>query len=173
MNSSRLRRGSTPADGWSRAVTRGGRCACHPMEDLEENGAVVNALQRHADVVVQKSLAEGFGLTVAEAMWKSRPLVGSRVGGIPDQVTHGETGLLVDDPRDLKAFGCEVSSLLEDRRRAEAMGKQAHERGHDRYLASSHLIDYLTLIGDDVLQSAETPRRRDRSARQSRRRHYV
>ena len=53
-----------------------------PMEDVEENAAIVNALQRHANVVVQKSLAEGFGLTVAEAMWKQRPMVASRIGGI-------------------------------------------------------------------------------------------
>jgi len=130
---------------------------CIPMEDLEENGAVVNALQRHADVVVQKSLAEGFGLTVAEAMWKSRPVVGSRVGGIQDQVTHGVTGLLVDDPSDLKAFGCELSSLLEDRQCAEDMGERAHERVRDRYLTSSHLLDYLSLIGDVLQGHGSTP----------------
>ena len=63
-----------------------------PMADVEENAAIVNALQRHADVVVQKSLAEGFGLTVAEAMWKARPVVASRIGGIQDQIVDGETG---------------------------------------------------------------------------------
>ena len=56
--------------------------ACLPMEDLEENAAMVNAVQRRADVIVQKSLAEGFGLTVAEAMWKARPVLAGRVGGI-------------------------------------------------------------------------------------------
>src|SRR5919106_995667 len=56
-----------------------------PMEDGEENAVIVNAIQRHASIVVQKSLAEGFGLTVAEAMWKSRPVVASRIGGIQDQ----------------------------------------------------------------------------------------
>ena len=69
-----------------------------PMDDVEENAVIVNALQRRAAVVVQKSLAEGFGLTVAEAMWKSRPVVASRIGGIQDQIEHGETGLLLDDP---------------------------------------------------------------------------
>jgi glycosyltransferase involved in cell wall biosynthesis len=57
-----------------------------PLEDVEENAAMVNAIQRHASVVVQKSLAEGFGLTVAEGMWKGRPVIGSAVGGIQDQV---------------------------------------------------------------------------------------
>ena len=74
-----------------------------PMDDVEENAAIVNALQRRADVVVQKSLAEGFGLTVAEAMWKARPVVASRVGGIREQIVEGDTGLLVE-PRDLPGF---------------------------------------------------------------------
>ncbi|HEX4699957.1 MAG TPA: glycosyltransferase [Actinomycetes bacterium] len=65
---------------------------CLPMDDSEQNGAIVNALQRRSDVVVQKSLAEGFGLTVAEAMWKHRATVGSRVGGIQDQIEHGRSG---------------------------------------------------------------------------------
>ncbi len=56
-----------------------------PMTDAEENAAIVNCIQRHAEVVVQKSLAEGFGLTVAEALWKGRPVVASGVGGIQDQ----------------------------------------------------------------------------------------
>ena len=65
------------------------------MDDLQENAAIVNALQRRADVVVQKSVAEGFGLTVAEAMWKARPVVASAVGGIQDQIVDGESGVLV------------------------------------------------------------------------------
>jgi trehalose synthase len=74
------------------------------MEDLEENGAMVNALQRRADVIVQKSLAEGFGLTVTEAMWKACPVLASRVGGIQDQIRHGHSGLLLEDPSDLVGF---------------------------------------------------------------------
>src|SRR5207247_8089449 len=68
-----------------------------------------NALQRHADVVVQKSLAEGFGLTVTEAMWKGRAVVAGRVGGIRDQIEDGVSGILVD-PRDLTAFGNAIGS---------------------------------------------------------------
>ena len=77
-----------------------------PMDDIDENAAMVNALQRRADIIVQKSIAEGFGLTVAEAMWKQKPVVAGRVGGIQDQIVDGESGLLVDDPRDLAAVGC-------------------------------------------------------------------
>ena len=69
--------------------------ACVPMDDPDGAAAIVNALQRHAQVVAQKSLAEGFGLTVAEAMYKARPVVGSAVGGIADQIVPGVTGYLV------------------------------------------------------------------------------
>ena len=75
---------------------------------------MVNAIQRRADVVLQKSLAEGFGLTVAEAMWKSRPMVASRVGGIQDQIVDGVSGGLVDDPADLVAVGNAIDSPLSD-----------------------------------------------------------
>ena len=75
-----------------------------PLDDADENAAMVNALQRHATVITQKSLAEGFGLTVAEGMWKGRPVVGSAVGGIIDQIADG-TGILLPDPRDLKRSG--------------------------------------------------------------------
>jgi trehalose synthase len=124
--------------------------ACLPMDDGEENAAIVNALQRRADVVVQKSLAEGFGLTVAEAMWKARPVVASRIGGIQDQIVHGETGLLVDDPRDLKEFGREVRRLLEDPALAERLGQAAHERVREEFLGPRHLMQYLDLIANLV-----------------------
>ena len=94
------------------------------MDDLEENAVIVNALQRHAFVGVQKSLAEGFGLTVAEAMWKGRPVVASKVGGIRDQITHGESGILLDDPHDLQAFGAAITDLLADSRQAERIGRE-------------------------------------------------
>jgi trehalose synthase len=115
------------------------------MDDLEENAAVVNALQRRADVIVQKSLAEGFGLTVAEAMWKDRPVVGSRVGGIQDQIDHGRTGLLIDDPSDGEALGAGVTTLLRDPDAARKMGTAARERVIQEYLAPCYLTRYLEL----------------------------
>ncbi|MET0768234.1 MAG: glycosyltransferase, partial [Aeromicrobium sp.] len=75
-----------------------------PMDDVGENAHLVNALQRHAAVVAQKSLVEGFGLTVTEAMWKNRPVVAAAVGGIQDQIVDGENGLLLADPADLDTF---------------------------------------------------------------------
>jgi trehalose synthase len=120
--------------------------ACLPMDDIEENAAIVNALQRRATVVIQKSLMEGFGLTVAEAMWKSRPVVASRIGGIQDQIEHGRTGLLVSDPRDLKEFGSCVLSLLEDTEGAERMGQEARSRVRTDFLGPRHLMQYLELV---------------------------
>ncbi len=119
---------------------------CLPMDDAEENAVIVNALQRHAAVVVQKSIAEGFGLTVAEAMWKSRPLVATKVGGIQDQIVDGESGVLLDDPRDLDAYGAAVRGLLEDPERAERIGKAAMERIRGEFLGPRGLLDYLKLI---------------------------
>jgi trehalose synthase len=117
-----------------------------PMDDLEENAVIVNALQRGATVVVQKSLAEGFGLTVAEAMWKARPIVASAVGGISDQIAHGVHGLLVDDPEDLVGFGHAVESLLCDRIGAEQLGKNARDRAAAEFLGDRHLEQYGHLL---------------------------
>jgi len=120
--------------------------ACLPMRDSEENAALVNALQRHAAVITQKSLAEGFGLTVVEAMWKRRPVVGSAVGGIADQLVDGETGLLVADPHDLDGFAAAVRRLLNDRVFAAECGRSAHERAHRLFLADRHLKQWGRLI---------------------------
>lgn len=117
-----------------------------PMDDLDDNARIVNALQRWATVVVQKSLAEGFGLTVTEPMWKARPVVASAVGGIRDQVEHGVSGLLLDDPHDGAELAAALSSLLTDADRCEEMGRAAHERVRDHYLADRHLIQYVELF---------------------------
>ena len=117
-----------------------------PMDDLDENAAIVNALQRRAAIVVQKSLAEGFGLTVAEAMWKGRPVVASRIGGIQDQIEDGRCGVLLDDPHDLEAYGDAVSQLLDDPDRAAEIGANARERVKDRVLGTESLLHYLNLI---------------------------
>ena len=120
--------------------------ACLPMVDGEENAAIVNALQRRAYVVVQKSLAEGFGLTVAEAMWKGKPVVASRIGGIQDQVEDGRTGILIDDPKDLARYGEAVLALLRDPPLASAIGEAAMERVRDHFLGARSLIQYFELF---------------------------
>lgn len=109
------------------------------MADAEENGALVNAIQRHAAIVTQKSLAEGFGLTVTEAMFKARPVVASAVGGISDQIDDQISGVLVADPRDLEAFASSVVGLLDDPDARERIGAAARQRVIDVYLPDTSL----------------------------------
>ena len=123
-----------------------------PMDDLGENAAMVNAVQRRADVVVQKSVAEGFGLTVAEAMWKQKPVVAGRVGGIQDQIVDGESGLLVDDPRDLAAVAAAIDSLLRDPERAARIGRAARERVIEEFLQIRRLLEYFEHI-EELLEA--------------------
>jgi trehalose synthase len=117
-----------------------------PTADREENATIVNALQRHATVVVQKSLREGFGLTVTEAMWKAKPVLASAVGGIQDQIEDGISGLLLKDPEDLDEFASGLRRLLEDRDLAERLGQAAQDRVRDHFLGVRHLIEYARLI---------------------------
>ncbi|MGH2703954.1 MAG: glycosyltransferase [Actinomycetota bacterium] len=119
--------------------------ACLPMDDGEENAAIVNALQRRADIVVQKSLAEGFGLTVAEAMWKARPVVASRIGGIRDQIVEGVSGVLID-PTNLEEMGTAVVDLLEHPDRAEQLGREAATRIRDEFLGARALLQWSDLF---------------------------
>jgi len=113
---------------------------------VDENAAVVNAIQRHAAVVVQKSLAEGFGLTVAEAMWKSRPVVASAVGGILDQITDGEQGLLVQDPSNLEEAGDALCRLLGDPQESARLGTAARVRCGERLLPNRELTDWAQVL---------------------------
>jgi trehalose synthase len=126
-----------------------------PMDDPDENAVIVNALQRAAGVVVQKSLAEGFGLTVTEAMWKARPVVASAVGGIADQIDHDRCGLLIPDPADTAACGAAIRSLLRDPGHARALGHAARERVRQHFLSDRSLIDYLHVLAP---LAAATPR---------------
>src|SRR5947208_14176611 len=125
-----------------------------PMDDAQENAIIVNALQRRAQGVVQKSLGEGFGLTGAEAMWKGRPVVASRVGGIQDQIEHDKSGLLIDDPHDLDGFGAAVVSLISDPAVADRLGAEAKRRVQRQFLAPRLLMQQANLIGR-LLQSAK------------------
>jgi trehalose synthase len=117
-----------------------------PMDDVDENAIIINALQRHAHVVVQKSLVEGFGLTVTEAMWKARPVIASAVGGIQDQIVDGRDGLLLADPRDLGELAGALHRVLDDEALAERLGAAARQRVQRDFLGDRHLIQYVTLF---------------------------
>jgi trehalose synthase len=120
--------------------------AALPMDDGDENAHLVNALQRHAVVVVQKSFVEGFGLTVTEPMWKGRPVIASEVGGIRDQIVDGRSGLLLADPGDLAGFADLLVSVLNDEALAERLGTGARERVRESFLGDRHLIQYVELF---------------------------
>jgi trehalose synthase len=133
-----------------------------PTVDVGENAAIVNALQRHATVIVQKSLHEGFGLTVAEAMWKARPVVASAVGGIRDQIDDGVQGILLDDPRDGVAFAAALDRILGDPALAVRMGLAGHQRVVERYLGINSLMHFGTVI--EGLDAAAARRAREAPA---------
>jgi len=107
------------------------------------NDLEVNALQCLSDVVIQKSVREGFGLVVTEAMWKGQAVVGGNVGGIPEQIIDGETGLLVND---VEECADRVLYLLQNPRRAKEMGTKARDRVRQNFLITRHLKDYLGLF---------------------------
>jgi len=117
-----------------------------PMDDIAENALMVNAIQRHATVMLQKSLREGFGLTVTEAMWKARPVIGSAVGGIQEQIEHGVSGWLLTDPTDPVEFATALSRILGDPELARRLGKNARQRAGELFLVLRSLTQYAGLI---------------------------
>lgn len=119
--------------------------AAVPMHDRDVNAMVVNAVQRVADVVTQRSLVEAFGLPVAEAMWKKAPVVASAVGGIQDQIDDGVDGVLVD-PTDGAAWAQAVADVLRFPERAHDMGLAAHESVRREFLPDRHLLELVDAI---------------------------
>ncbi len=115
-----------------------------------ENNILVNALQRTAAVIVQKSIREGFGLTVTEALWKGRPVVASKVGGIPQQIRHGESGYLLD-PDDDAGFAEAIVEVLGDPDRGAELGCKGRETVRDRFLITRLLSDYLDVLSEVML----------------------
>ena len=114
------------------------------LSNLNNVGSVeVNAFQVHSAAVVQKSVREGFGLTVTEALWKARPLVAGRVGGIVDQIQDGETGFLVDSP---SACADALHAILDDPVRARQMARRGKEYVRAHFLTPRLLRDWLALF---------------------------
>lgn len=118
---------------------------CLPMDDPEANAIMVNALQRHAAIVVQKSLKEGFGLTVTEAMLKGRPVVASAVGGIVDQIRNGVDGVLVDS-RDIAETSAALARLLAHPDTADQMGSAARTAVIELFMPDLSLLHWAYAI---------------------------
>jgi trehalose synthase len=103
----------------------------------------INALQRISDIVLQKSLKEGFGLTVTEAMWKGKPVIGGNTGGIRLQVINHHTGFLVDTP---EGAALRIQQLLRDPEKLKEMGRKAKEYVRNNFLITRHLREILSLF---------------------------
>jgi trehalose synthase len=136
-------------EGWdyyNRTVEHaGGDDDIHILSNLNNVGSVeVNAFQVLSEAVIQKSIREGFGLTVAEALWKARPVVAGRVGGILSQIRDGETGFLVDSPR---ACADACAAILADPDRAREMARMGKEDVRTHFLMPRLLRDWLALFG--------------------------
>jgi trehalose synthase len=116
----------------------------HILNNFNNVGSIeVNAFQSHADVVLQKSIREGFGLTVTEAIWKGRPFIGGNVGGIPLQVKNGISGYLVDSVEECAARSLDV---LEDPALGKAIGRRGKEHVRAHFLMPRYLRDYLKIL---------------------------
>jgi len=147
-------------EGWAwyeRTVRRAGEdFDIHILSNLNGVGNVeVNAFQRSARVVIQKSVREGFGLVVSEALWKRRPVVAGKVGGIPLQLIDGETGYLVGTTEECAG---RVSELLSDQALADRMGAAGREFVREHFLITRYLRDYLrvfqTLTGKSAAETS-------------------
>ncbi|HEX9190755.1 MAG TPA: glycosyltransferase [Candidatus Deferrimicrobiaceae bacterium] len=121
----------------------GGDPDVHVLLLPPDSHRTVNALQRLADVIVQKSTKEGFGLVVTEGMWKGKPVIGGDVGGIRLQVLNHHTGFLVNTP---EGAAHRIRYLLHHRDRIREMGKEAREFVREHFLLTRHLREYLTLM---------------------------
>jgi trehalose synthase len=123
---------------------RAGDTNVHLLSNIQQVGNVqINAFQRAADVVLQKSLREGFGLTVSEGLWKGRPVIGGRCGGITLQIDEGVNGYLVDD---VETAAKRTADLLREPERADEMGAAGREHVRREFLSTRELEDWLRLF---------------------------
>ncbi len=109
-----------------------------PTSNLE-----INAIQRGSAIILQKSLREGFGLTVSEALWKSKPVIAGAVGGIPQQIVHKHTGILVHS---IEGASYWMRQLLRNPEMAQKLGENGKEHVRNNFLLTRHLRDYLLLF---------------------------
>jgi trehalose synthase len=115
----------------------------HILELSSTSNLEVNALQRASTVILQKSLKEGFGLTVTEALWKSKPVIASGMGGIPLQITHNYSGILTQS---VEGTAYWIRQLLQEPPYAKRLGENGRQQVHDNFLLTRHLRDYLLLF---------------------------
>lgn len=116
--------------------------------DLGDSAFLINALQRRADVIVQKSIREGFGLTLTEALWKRKAVIGTAVGAVGEQIVHGRTGILLDDPHDIDGFGHAVALLLADDPLRHRLAADGYDHCAARFLIDQQLAGYADVCAE-------------------------
>ena len=121
----------------------GGDADIHILDLPPWSNTEINALQRGSTIIIQKSLREGFGLTVTEGLWKKKPVVASAVGGIPTQVIHKHTGMLAHS---VEGTAYQIRFLLSNPAIAARLGEQGHEHVREHFLITSNAKRYLTLF---------------------------
>jgi trehalose synthase len=146
---------SDDPEGWdyfnATVAHAGGDPDIHILNNFNNVGAIeVNAFQSHSEVLIQKSIREGFGLTVTEAIWKARPFIGGNVGGIPLQVETGISGYLVDT---VEQCAARTVDILKDPALGKALGRRGKEHVRANFLTPRYLRDYLQIFH----QTLETP----------------
>jgi trehalose synthase len=115
----------------------------HVLELAPTSHLEINALQRASAVIIQKSLKEGFGLTVTEGLWKGKPVIAGAVGGIPLQITHKYSGVLTHS---VEGAAYWLKQLLQSPEFAKKLGKNGREHVRDNFLLTRHLREYLLLF---------------------------
>jgi trehalose synthase len=117
------------------------------------NDILVNSIQRFSSVIIQKSIKEGFCLSVTEALWKGRPVVASNVGGLPAQIEDGKNGFLLQ-PRDLDGFAERIIYILKHPEDAKKLGESAKETVRQKFLITRLLSDYLDMLNSIMRNQA-------------------
>lgn len=126
-----------------------------PLTSVKENALMVNALQRCSTIVAQNSIREGFGLTVAEAMWKARPVIGSATAGIEAQLIQKVTGCIVDDPEDTAAVADTIDTMFSDPKRNEVWGRNARDQVKREFLIFNEVRRWLELLPEAGRRSTD------------------
>jgi trehalose synthase len=120
---------------------------------MGNNDLLVNSIQKFSDVIIQKSIKEGFCLSVTEALWKETPVVASNVGGIPLQIVDGESGFLLE-PQDIEGFADRIVHILNNPDHAKDIGQKAREKVRKEFLITRLLSDHLDMYNAVINQKS-------------------
>lgn len=137
---------------YKKTIEKAGKIAgAHFLVNIPNNDISVNAIQKIAEIIFQKSIREGFAITVSEALWKETPVIASAVGGIPLQIVDGKNGFLIDDPLDYDKFAEKAVGLLRNKEERIEMGRFGKQYVKEKFLVTRHVLDYINLFKRHLL----------------------